>query len=431
MNERMLVIGAGPTGLAMAKALKQAGIPYLQVEATGHVGGNWAHGVYETAHIISSRKTTEYADHPMPADYPDFPSAAQMKAYFEAYTAANGLDQHLRFDAEVTAVSPAAGGGWEVRFGDRAEIFKGVIVCNGHHWKRSLPAWVEGFTGEVLHSKDYVRPDQLRGKRVLVLGGGNSGCDVISEAARVSSAAEWSLRRGYWIMPKTFLGIPSVELMKPWLPVFAQRIVMRAAIRLVVGRYSDYGLPQPDHRLFDAHPTINTEVFHYLKHGRIRVRPDVASVEGRLVRFADGSFAEYDIVVSATGFDLSYPFLPAGTVPVRGKVAELYAGMLRPEHRHLYVIGGYQPRYGIGPLLRPLALVLADWVRFQDELTIPLGELLRRVGLRPAKTHLVDPHAAIRQMRLARAVVPVLRWVAKRTGVWAKPEGRGSGVPRS
>jgi hypothetical protein len=190
-------------------------------------------------------------------------------------------------------------------------------------------------------------------------------------------------------------------------------------IHLVVGRYSDYGLPEPDHDLFEAHPSISTEVFHYLKHGRLRLRPDVAGVTGQTVRFTDGSSAEYDIVALGTGFDLSFPFLPEGTIPIQGKVPALYAGMLRPEHRHLWIMGGYQPRYGIGPLLRPLGLLLADWVKLQDELSIPLGELLRRAGEKPPDTHLVDPHAAIRRMNMGRKMVPLLRWRAKRMGVYS------------
>jgi cation diffusion facilitator CzcD-associated flavoprotein CzcO len=412
MDDRLLVIGAGPTGLAMAKALKEAGIAYTQVEATDHVGGNWAHGVYETAHIISSRRTTEYEDFPMPADWPDFPSAAQMKQYFEAYAAANQLE--VDFGRTVTRVEPA----WTVTFADGAvERFKGVVVCNGHHWSRSFPAWVADFRGEVIHSKDYKRPDELRDRRVLVLGGGNSGCDLVSEAARVGASADWSLRRGYWFLPKTLFGVPTVELMKPWLPVWAQRLFIRAALRVVVGRYEDYGLPRPDHAMFEAHPTVNSEVFHYLKHGRITMRPDVAGVDGTTVRFTDGSAATYDLVVCATGFDVAFPFLPPGAVPVRGKVPQLYAGMLRPEYRHLYVVGGYQPRYGIGPLLRPLALLLAQWVRLQDEVDVPLGEVLRRLGLRPPTTHLVDPHRAIRQLRWAQRLLPLLRWRAKRMRV--------------
>jgi hypothetical protein len=398
-------------GLAVAKALAERGLPWRTLEATDHVGGNWAHGVYETAHIISSRKTTEYSDHPMPAGWPDFPSAAQMCAYFEDYAATYGLLPHIRFGAEVDAVRPRADGLWEVRTTDGvSEPAKAVVVCNGHHWQRAFPAWASSFTGELLHSKDYRRPDQLRDRAVLVVGGGNSGCDIVSEAARVSRTADWSLRRGYWFLPKTMFGRPTVELVRGWMPIGAQRRLMKAMLRVVVGPYSAYGLPEPDHELFEAHPTVSTEVFHYLRHGRIAPRGDVVRAEGSTVWFADGSSGRYDLVVCATGFDLSFPFLPEGMVPVRGKVAELYGGMLRPEWRHLYVVGTTQPRYGLGPLIRPAAVLLADWIALQDELNVPLGEVMRRMGARPAGSHLQDPHEVLRQLRVGARLTRLLRW---------------------
>jgi hypothetical protein len=408
MDDRLLVIGAGPIGLAVAKAFGEAGIPYVVAEATDHVGGNWAHGVYSTAHIISSRKTTEYTDWPMPSGYPDFPSAAQMCAYYEAYADQFGLRRNIRFSTPVASVRPVDGG-WEVAFdGHPAERFRGVVVCNGHHWSKDLPAWTADFRGEVLHSKDYRHPDQLRGRRVLVLGGGNSGCDVVSEAARVSTSADWSLRRGYWFMPKTMLGRPSVELMSPWLPVAAQRVVIKSLLRVIVGDYRRYGLPLPDHDLFDHHPTVSTEVFHYLKHGRIHPRPDVVSADGHTVRFADGATGSYDLVVCATGFHLDLPMLAPGTVEVVGKCPQLIAGTMTRNDRHLYVVGGYQARYGLGPLVRPAAVLLARWVKLQDELAIPLGEALYGLGLRPLPSHLVDPHAALRNMRLATRLMPLI-----------------------
>jgi cation diffusion facilitator CzcD-associated flavoprotein CzcO len=423
-----LILGAGPTGLAVARALKEAGIPYVQVEAEDRVGGNWAHGVYETAHIISSRRTTEFPDYPMPAHWPDFPSAEQMRAYMQDYAEHFDLLRGLRFKTRVTAVRQRGDERWDVTFDDGStQVYKGVLVCNGHHWDRSFPAWAKDFTGELFHSKDYKRPGQLAGKRVLTVGAGNSGCDVACEAARVGAASRWSMRRGYWFMPKTLCGRPSVELVKPWLPVPAQRVVVKSLLRVVVGRYEDYGLPTPDHDIFEAHPTISSEVFHYIRHGRLTIRPDVKSVCGQIVTFVDGSSEEFDTVVCATGFDVSFPFLPPGMIPVKGKTPELIAGLVRPDLRGLYIVGAYQPRYGIGPLLRPLGLLLAALLPLQDDLNVPLGRLLQAVGQRPLKSHLVDPHAAMRDMQLGRALVPALRLVARARG-WYSP-GIGSAPP--
>ena len=416
MEHQQLVIGAGPLGLAVAKALAEAGIPYAQAETTDHVGGNWAHGVYETAHIISSKKTTEYPDWPMPADYPDFPSASQMWEYYERFADAHGLRPAIRFRTEVTAVRYRPDRLWDVTFGTgETETFKGVVVCNGHHWSRELPAWTAGYAGELLHSKDYRRPDQLKDRRVLVVGGGNSGCDIVSEAARVGTLAAWSLRRGYWFMPKTMFGVPTVELLRGWMPVPLQRVAIRSLLRLTVGPYSSYGLPEPEHRLFEAHPSISTEALHYLKHGRIAVRPDVTSADGTRIRFADGREETFDTVVCATGFKVDFPFLPEGMVPVVGKTAQLYGGMLRPEYRNLYVFGTAQARYGVGPLVRPGAQLLARWIRIQDEIGPNLGEVMRRLGEKPPSGHLVDPHAVLRKIWMSAHVYePIIRRAGRR-----------------
>ncbi len=417
-SKKQLVIGAGPTGLAVAKALGEANIAYEHVEATDHVGGNWAHGVYESTHIVSSCKTTEYSDYPMPEDYPDFPSAEQMCRYFEAYAEKFGLDEDLRFETEVDEVQYRDDELWDVRFDDGTEeIYRGVIVCNGHHWARQFPGWVDDYEGEVIHSKDYKSPEQLDDKRVLVLGGGNSGCDIIAESARRGQSAHWSLRRGYWFLPELLFGRPVIEIIKPWMPVAAQRLLLRALLRIVIGRYEDYGLPEPDHRLFEAHPSISSEVFLYIKQGRIEPVGDVAAVDGETVIFADGDRRKYDLVVCATGYEVAFPFLPDEIVPVEGKNPQLYGGLVRPEYRHLYVAGAYQARYGIGPLLRPMAQLIADLVTLQEELEVPLGVLLEELGQGPLDSHLVDPHHAIRRMAISRKLMPAIKWFARAKGM--------------
>ncbi len=409
---KMLIIGAGPVGLGMAKGLKQAGIPYDQVDADNDLGGNWYHGVYETTHIISSRKTTEFTDYPMPEDYPDFPSRDDMYRYMQAYADHYGLRPTIEFQKKVVYVRPCEEDRWEVTFADGEQsIYKGVLVCNGHHWDRRWPDYPGAFAGEYLHSKDYKHPDQLKGKRVLVIGGGNSACDIAAEASRVGSFAALSLRRGYWFMPKTILGRPAVEMISPYMPVFAQRLLIKTMLRIIIGRYKDYGLPEPDHNIFEHHPTVSTEVLHYIKHGRLKPRPDIARYEGGVVEFVDGTREAFDMVVAATGFHVSYPFLAPGLVEVKGAVPQVYGGSLVPNYKHLYIIGGLQVRYGIGPLIAPASDLMAMIITLQDECTQPVGAILRDLGDKPPETHLVDPHAAIRRMRWAKKALP---WLIRR-----------------
>ncbi len=413
-SHEMLVIGAGPVGLAMAKALKAHAIAYDHVEADEDVGGNWRHGVYDTVHIISSRRTTEFPDWPMPEGTPDFPSRRDMRRYLESYADHFGLRERIRFSTRVVWIRPVEDDLWEVRFADgRCARYKGVLVCNGHHWCRRMPDYPGEFAGETIHSKDYRRPEQLAGRRVLVIGGGNSACDIVSEAARVAREAHLSLRRGYWFMPKTFFGVPTVELIHPLLPVFVQRLLLKALIRVAVGDYRRYGLPEPDHDLFAHHPTISTEILHYLKHGRIHPHPDIARFEGRTVHFVDGGSVEVDMIVAATGYHVAYPFLPEALRPVEGPVLKVHGGSMLPGYRHLYLIGWGQPRYGFGPLVVPAAELMARLIRLQDEIAHPLADVLKAMGDRPPDTHLADPHRQIRQIRRAMRRLGLVRFFAR------------------
>ncbi len=414
-STKMALIGAGPVGLGMARALQEHQIPYEQLEADDELGGNWYHGVYDTVHIISSRKTTEYADYPMPASYPDFPSRLQMLEYLRDYAEKFGLRQHIQFNTKVVMALPQADGTWELELATgEKRTYKGLIVCNGHHWAKRFPKYPGRFEGHWIHSKDYRNPAQLARRRVLVIGGGNSACDIASEAARVGKTACLSVRRGYWFLPKTFFGIPSAEMMKPWFPVWAQRLMIRMLLRITVGKYSQYGFPDPDHKIFEAHPTINSELLYYVKHGRIQSRPDIERFEGKTVHFVDGSSEEFDLVVCATGYHVSFPFLPTGLVPVKGSVAQLYGGCVLAEYKNLYIIGTSQLRYGFGPVVTPGVDLIARMILAQDLMELPIGLVLKESGAPLPKTHLVDPHAALRGIRRGKRLLPLLLWKEKK-----------------
>lgn len=410
-SEKFLIIGAGPCGLGVAKALKEAEILYDQAEADDDVGGNWYHGVYESVHIISSRKTTEYADFPMPSEYPDFPSRKQMSDYYKLYADKFGLRENIEFHTKIVKCLPRKDETWEIENANgEKRIYKGVIVCNGHHWDKRFPEYDGNFSGEIIHSKDYKSPEQLKNKKVLVIGGGNSACDIVSEAARVSSEAHLSLRRGYWFLPKTLFGQPSAESFALYLPVFVQRAILKLMLKIVVGKYEDYGLPHPDHKLFEHHPTVSSEILHYLKHGRITPHKDIKNYDGKTVNFVDGTNAEIDLIVCATGFYVSFPFLPDGLVKVKnGNIAQVYAGSVLPDYKNIYVFGTQQVRYGVGPLITPAAKLLTKIIKLQDEMILPIGLVMKEAGAKLPETHLVDPIASLRAMKIANYTLPLLK----------------------
>jgi hypothetical protein len=383
-GRRHLIIGAGYAGNGVAKAFADAGIPYDQVERNDYIGGNWADGVYESTHIISSRDSTGYGDHPMPADYPDFPSRDQVLAYLNDYVDRFGLRERIEFGEEVARAEPLEPGGlsgWRVELASgEVRRYAGVVVANGHHWDRRFPTYPGMFTGRQIHSKDYKRLSDLAGERVLVVGAGNSGCDIAVEAAKELGGAEISMRRGYWFLPKTIFGIPTAELDKPMFPVWAQRAFLRAVLRIVYGRYERYGLERPDHRLFDRHPTVNSQLLYALRHGTVRPRPDIARLDGKTIHFVDGTDAEFDTIVWATGFNVRLPFLDPELFTWRNGVPERIAGVLAPGVANLYVFGLLQPRGGAGPLITMGAGLLARMVEVQESLDHPLADDLARVA---------------------------------------------------
>ncbi len=412
-TEKYLIIGAGFIGLGTAEALKTEGIAYDQVDASDDIGGNWHHGVYTTAHIISSKKITQFNHFPMPEDYPDFPSARNMQDYLCAFADHFNLVPNIELNSTVTYVRPVEQNQWEVTFAHGEQrLYKGVILCNGHHWSKRFPAFQGHFKGDIIHSKDYKHPDQLRGKRVLVIGGGNSACDIAAEAARVGAKSTISLRESVWFIPKMFAGVPTADLTQWWMPEWYQRLITHFVIRLTLGTHADYGLSKPKHRLFTKHPTINNEVPYYLKHGRLAARPAVHHFDNWEVEFVDGQRDAYDLIVCATGYNVAYPFLPPELQRVEGSVVKSYGGAFLEDYKGLYFIGWGQVRGGVGSLISASTSVLIRLFKLQEAINIPLGLVLKEMGQPLPTTHLGDSQRFFRTMAMTKLVFPWIQYRA-------------------
>lgn len=398
---KQLIIGAGFVGLGIAEALKARGIAYDQVDASDNIGGNWYHGVYETAHIISSKKVTQFTHFPMPEDYPDFPSAQQMWDYIKAFADHFNLCSNIELNRKVISVQPIENNLWEVTFANHEQrIYKGIILCNGHHWCKRFPKFQGEFQGEIIHSKDYKKPEQLRGKRVLVIGGGNSACDIAAEAGRVGEKSVLSLRESVWFIPKTFVGVPIVDLIRGWMPQWFQRLLAYGIVRLTFGKHEHYGMTKPNYRIFEKHPTLNNEVPYYIKHGRILPKPEVHRLDGETVEFVDGSREDFDLIVCATGYSVAYPFLPPELQRVRGSVVECYGSSFLNDYKGLAYVGWGQARGGVGSLISAYGPIFARLLQLQDEINVPIGLVFKEMGQSLPETHISDPHEAFRQLKL-------------------------------
>lgn len=359
------MIGAGPMGLAAARTLQKQGLPFTGFELHADVGGLWdianpQSTVYESAHLISSKRMTEFAEFPMRDEVAPYPHHTELRRYFSEFADRFGLRAHYEFGTRVTAMVRAAdGAGWDVttaRGGAvRTRRFAGVLIATGTLHHPHQPALPGTFAGRVLHSAAYKRPEEFAGQRVLVVGCGNSGADIAVDLVRHARAVDLSVRRGYYFLPKFVKGRPIDTLggmVK--LPRRLKQAVDATIIRLVIGRPSDYGLPDPDHRLYESHPVMNSLVLHHLGHGDIRARRDVTAVEGHTVTFADGARAAYDVILQATGYALHYPFVDRAALHWRAGDAapRLYLNVFHPEDDTLFLLGmveasglGWQGRY--------------------------------------------------------------------------------------
>ncbi|MBZ0289891.1 MAG: NAD(P)-binding domain-containing protein [Anaerolineae bacterium] len=360
-SARVCVIGAGPSGITAGKNLLQAGLRNIVIYEKGdQVGGNWVYSprlshssVFDTTHIISSKALSQYDDYPMPADYPDYPSHKQLLAYFQGYATHFGVAPYIRFNTEVRKAEKQPDETWAITLGNgTVEKFDYLLVANGHHWNPRLPSYRGEFTGQLLHSHDFKSAEPFKNQRVLVIGGGNSACDIAVETSRVSAFTAISMRRGYYIAPKFTMGMPT-DVMNArivGLPDFIRVALLRFSLWLNVGDYAHYGLERPQHGPLQQHATMNSELLYFIRHGKVHPRKDIERFEGRTVHFVDGKAEDYDAVIAATGFVITFPFFDKDFIDFSEGDVPLYLRVFHPDHPSLFFIGLVQPLGCVWPL---------------------------------------------------------------------------------
>ncbi len=372
MTPDICIIGAGSSGIAAAKALKERSLAFDCFEKGSDIGGMWRYqndsglsSAYKSLHIDTSRKNLGYSDFPIPDDKPDFLSHADFLAHLEAYADRSGIRPLVTFRAEVTRVEPQDDGTWQVSLSSgETRRYRHVVVANGHLWDPRWPSFPGRFDGEVIHSHHYRTAAPFEGKRVLVVGIGNSAVDIAVDLCRRAESVTLSTRRSAWVMPKYLMGIPidrwSAFLMRRLrLPTRIVRMIMARLIRLGVGNQERFGLKRPEHPMWREHATLSQELLPYVGHGWITIRPNIRELQGDHVLFEDGTRLPMDAIIYATGYRTSFPFLRKEVFAVEdNEPVALYRRIVAPDRPGLYMIGLVQP---IGATI-PLVEVQAKWL---------------------------------------------------------------------
>jgi cation diffusion facilitator CzcD-associated flavoprotein CzcO len=334
-----------------AAALQARGIPFHIVDAGRQPGGIWdidrdETPMYESAHFISSRRLSSLPGFPMPDSYADYPKHDRILEYVRSFARHHDLERHITFGVRVESATRLAQGGWAVSLSSgETQTYRAVCVATGTTWFPRLPDVPGVFTGEAYHSFQYRSPREFDGKRVLIVGGGNSGADIACDAARNATRAFISLRRGYHFIPKFIFGQPADVFSHagPHLPRWLEEPLFGFLInRILVGDLTKLGLPKPDHPILRSHPILNTQILHHLGHGDIAAKPDVQRVDGNIVTFVDGSREEIDLIVWATGYDKRFPFLAEHDLDRRNDALDLYLNIFHRRYPDIFFMGLFE-----------------------------------------------------------------------------------------
>ncbi len=356
---RACIIGAGCSGFTTAKRFKDFGLAFDCFEASDDIGGNWYYrnpngmsACYESLHIDTSKWRLAFEDFPGPAGWPDFPHHSLLLQYFRDYVDHFGLRPHITFGTRVEHAMRDDDGQWQVRLSDgQTRTYSHLVVANGHHWDPRMPTYPgqETFAGPIIHSHAYndpFDPIDMRGKRVLVVGVGNSAMDIASELSQRPIARRLfvSTRRGVWVFPKYINGQPADKaLLPPWMPPAMGRALARGMLKKTIGRMEDYGLPRPDHEPLEAHPSVSGEFLTRLGCGDIAVRPGLERIDQGGVQFTDGTREDIDVIIYATGYNISFPFFSQPRFQARDNVLALWKRMFIPGVDNLAYVGLAQP----------------------------------------------------------------------------------------
>lgn len=409
-REKVLIIGAGPAGLAAAAALKALEVPFELVDRAAHVGGIWDperedSPVWPTLEMISSREFTQYEDMLQPVSFPEYLSPAQMAKYLRAYAARHDLTDHFRPRTAVRSARPFGEGVWEVELSTgEVGIYRAVISAHGISERPHRPRWAADVPDSVrvIHSKDWDGADGLEGRRVLVVGSGQSAADISVDAARRALEVRWSMRTGHWVVPRRIAGIPGdvAASREPVALAGLNERIAEAVVRRTVGHPSDVGLPAPAAPLLEDAVIISDDVLDRVREGRITPAGEVTGVDadGTVTHLGAGLHAGHlryspDLIVLATGYESGAAHLPDDLLArTAAGSLDLFLGAFARGRDDLVVLGQQKVSGGVLPVLVEQADIAALMLAATRDGGSPALERFRR--LRAGSEDAVPAHPA-------------------------------------
>lgn len=354
-SRKTAVIGAGACGLCAAKYLKESGFDVTIFEIGTQIGGLWRFmndnnrsSAYRTLHINTSRGVTRFHDLDFDPDVQAFPDHADMHRYLVKYAEHFDIKRLIRFQARVVDLRPdfaperGESPRWVIELEDgTVETFDAVVVASGHLTvPLHAPMFRDDFSGEYLHGHDYKAPEPFVGKRICVVGVGNSACDMATDVCSTARRCVLVARSGVLILPKLFCGVPFTDItrqiQRPWIPSWLRRKLTAFLAYLVHGSMTKLGFRPMDQR---AHVTSNGTIVTDIAYNRIAVKQGIERIDGKMIHFADGSAEEFDVLLAATGYLIDLPFISRDIVPLEDNRLDLYKRMVQPGWPGLYLMG--------------------------------------------------------------------------------------------
>lgn len=326
----VIIIGAGPAGMALSKCLKDQGIHAVMLEREATMGSSWRRH-YDRLHLHTARGRSHLPGLKMPRDWPQYVPRAQVVSYLDAY--AKKFDLTARCGIEVHTVTRVADH-WQVTHSGGTETARHVVLATGFAQQPRYGNWpgLGDFPGPVLHTRGYRRPADLPGARVLVVGFGNSGGEIAIDLVNDGRQVDVAVRSPVNLLPKQLLGVPigNFDLAQRLFGPKVADALTAPILRMVIGDYAQYGLrkaslgPQQDVIENGRVPLIDIGTLALLRDGRLRARPGVQSLHGAEVQFTDGSRAPYDAILMATGYRVDLR-------PMLGDAPDILDGTGRPK----------------------------------------------------------------------------------------------------